>query len=128
MGNKCVIGLGSNIDPDSNITKARDLLKTEFRVLKESQFVQTSPIGYSDQDDFINGAVYLETDLSLEALGRRLKELEDTLGRQRSPIKHGPRTIDLDVVVFNGEIIDKDFYERDFLKQSVLELIPTLVY
>lgn len=128
MINTSVIGLGSNIDPQLNIARARELLKAEFRVLGESRFVQTSPVGYTEQDDFINGAVHIETDLTLKDLSGRLKQLEDELGRQRSAIKHGPRSIDLDVVVYNGEIIDKDFYERDFLRDSVLELIPKLVY
>ncbi|MCA9392801.1 MAG: 2-amino-4-hydroxy-6-hydroxymethyldihydropteridine diphosphokinase [Candidatus Omnitrophica bacterium] len=128
MSNTSVIGLGSNIDPEKNIAAARALLKQEFQVLGESRFVQTAPVGYIDQDDFINGAVHIETDLPLADLSSRLKQLEERLGRQRSVIKHGPRTIDLDVVVFNGQIIDNDFYERDFLRDSVLELIPKLVY
>lgn len=128
MNNQCVIGLGSNIKPKDNIQYARELLQSEFRVLGESQFIQTTPIGYKEQADFINGAVYIETELSLESLATKLKALEDALGRQRSDIKHGPRTIDLDVVTYNGKIIDPDFYERDFLKNSVLELIPNLVY
>lgn len=128
MNKTTVIGLGSNIDPETNIRLARELLQKEFCVLRESRFVQTAPIGYVDQEDFINGAILLETELPLEELEARLKELENQLGRQRSTIKHGPRTIDLDVVVYNGKVIDPDFYDRDFLKNSVLELIPTLTY
>lgn len=128
MSNKSVIGLGSNIEPEKNIERARQLLKEEFHVLEESRFIRTAPVGYTDQADFINGAVYVETDLPLEELTARLKKLEDRLGRRRSAIKSGPRSIDLDVVVYNGKIIDNDFYARDFLKDSVLELIPTLEY
>ena len=128
MSTTCIVGLGSNIDPEENIRRARELLQKEFRVLGESRFVQTAPVGYTDQADFINGAVHIETDLELEALKARLKDLERQLGRKRSKIKSGPRTIDLDVVIYSGEIIDPDFYKRDFLKNSVLELLPSLVY
>lgn len=128
MKNQAIIGLGSNIDPHSNIKKARGLLNKEFQVLGESEFIQTKPIGYTQQDDFINGSVHIETDLHLEALIIRLKELEQLLERKRSELKSGPRTIDLDVIVFNGKVVDLDFYERDFLKRSVLQLIPNLDY
>ncbi|MGE0267184.1 MAG: 2-amino-4-hydroxy-6-hydroxymethyldihydropteridine diphosphokinase [Candidatus Omnitrophota bacterium] len=128
MKNQAVIGLGSNIDPQANIEKARLLLRENFRVLGESDFIQTKPIGYTQQDDFINGSVHIETDLSREELTQRLKLLEQTLERKRSEIKSGPRTIDLDVIVFNKTVVDQDFYERDFLKKSVLQLIPNLDY
>lgn len=128
MNNTSVIGLGSNINPQANIAKAKELIQNEFDVLGESQFVQTAPIGYKNQDDFINGAILIRTNLNMEQLTGKLKALEDQLGRQRSTIKFGPRTIDLDIVVFNDKIVDKDFYDREFLKNSVLELIPTLDY
>ena len=50
------------------------------------------------------------------------------MGRNRSHDQHGPRTIDLDIVIWNEDIIDQDFYERNYLKESVLELIPNLNY
>lgn len=128
MKNQAVIGLGSNIDPQVNIEKARHLLRQNFRVLGESDFIRTKPVGYTQQADFINGSVYIETELTQEDLTQRLKSLEQTLERKRSEIKAGPRTIDLDVIIFNGHVVDKDFYERDFLKKSVLQLIPNLDY
>ena len=128
MTNTAIIGLGSNIDPQKNIPAARKLLAREFRVLKESAFIRTKPIGYSEQDDFINGSVYLETSLERAELKQKLKEFEGKLGREVSTIKYGPRSIDLDIIVYNGKVVDKDFYERDFLKRAALELIPELEY
>ena len=128
MNHTVIVGLGSNIDPQKNIPAARRLLAQEFHVLKESAFVRTKPIGYSDQEDFVNGSVYLETSLKQDALKTKLKQLEKLLGREVSAIKFGPRTIDMDIVVFNGKVVNKDFYERDFLKKAVLELLPDLEY
>ena len=61
-------------------------------------------------------------------LKKKLTEIEKRMGRKKSNIKYGPRTIDLDIVVFNNKVLDKDFYQRDFLKNSCLELLPNLDY
>ena len=126
--NKVVIGLGSNIKPQENIDRARKLLGEKFQILAESAFITTKPVGYTKQANFINGALLIETPLSQEILKNKLKNLEIEMGREASAIKFGPRSIDMDIVVFNGQIVDKDFYARDFLKKSVLELIPDLAY
>ena len=126
--NKVVVALGSNIDPQKNIEEACQSLKRNFTFLKQSKFIQTAPIGYTDQDDFINGSVLLQTNLSQEEFKAALKAMEKELGREKSTIPYGPRTIDLDIVVFNGKIVDQDFYERGFVKDAVLELLPDLEY
>ena len=128
MTNKAVIGLGSNIDPKANIVKAQEALKSYFFILRKSKFVRTKPIGRSEQDDFINGAMLVETHLDLYELRAFLKHLEVKLGRQENKDPFAARVIDLDIVVYNGKIMDPDFYERDFLKKSTLELIPDLKY
>ncbi|MFT5170108.1 MAG: 2-amino-4-hydroxy-6-hydroxymethyldihydropteridine diphosphokinase [Lysobacterales bacterium] len=126
--NKVIIGLGSNIDPKENIEQARTHLKQNFTILAESTFIQTKPLGYINQDDFINGSIYLETELNQEEVRKQLKTIENELGRKRTEIKFGPRSIDLDIVIWNEDIVDNDFYDRDFLKNAVLELIPNLKY
>jgi len=126
--NKAIIGLGSNIDPEGNITKAREFLAGQFTILSESDFIPTKPVGFREQSDFINGAVLIETNMTLSPLKDSLKKLENLLGRKESDIPCGPRTIDLDIVVFNDDVVDNDFYERDFLKKSVLKLLPELQY
>ena len=126
--NQVVISLGSNINPERNIEQALTILNDRFRFSNSSTFLQTKPIGYTNQNDFINGTVLLKTDLDQNQLTASLKDIEKELGRKRSAIKFGPRTIDLDITVFNGKITDNDFYERDFVKNAVLELIPNLEY
>lgn len=120
--NECIIGIGSNIDAETNIPRMLEILKTKVSIVRISSFVQTKPIGISEQADFTNGAVKIKTHLDKDSLNRELKKIEDNLGRDRSAPKYGPRTIDLDIVIWNGEIVDEDFYARDFIQQSVQEI------
>lgn len=122
--NTAVIGLGSNIDPEENIGKARDAIAGEFKVMKSSSFVETEPIGHKEQRNFINGALLIETDMDIHGLKSRLRALESDMGRVRSENRDGPRTIDLDILVWNGKVVDGEVYEREFLKKSIEELIP----
>lgn len=126
--NQVIIAVGSNIEPDKNIAKAREVLAKDFELVAETDLVSTKPVGYTQQPDFLNGAVLIRTDLKLEPLRQHLKKIEDTLGRRRTILKFGPRTVDLDIVVWNGKLLDPDFYERDYLKKAVLELMPDLKY
>ncbi len=98
------------------------VLGEKVKILKVSSLLKTKPIGIENQPDFTNGAVKIQTGLSREELNRHLKKMEDQLGRDRSSPKFGPRTIDLDIVVWNGEIVDEDYYTRDFLQKSVQEI------
>jgi len=126
--NQAVITVGSNIDPENNIKQASALMDKSQKLLKESAFTKTEPILYENQPDFMNGAFLIETESHLDDLVTWLKSIEKQLGRKPSKNKYGPRPIDLDVVVWNGEIISKDFYERDFVKKAVLELLPSINY
>ncbi len=126
MKNDVIVGLGSNIDPMTHIEKALTQIKTRFLNVKVSEFIFTEPIGFKHQAHFCNGAVRFRTDLSTEALKSWLLALEDTLGRIRTENKNGPRTIDLDILVWNGKIVDPDVEERDFLQNALKVLQPTL--
>jgi 2-amino-4-hydroxy-6-hydroxymethyldihydropteridine diphosphokinase len=117
--NTVVIGIGSNIDPENNIREAIACLKAFSIVVKVSDLVRTAPIGIPEQPDFLNGAVRIITPLSREELNTRLKETEDKLGRDRSQPKYGPRSIDLDIMVWNGEITGTEYYTRDFMRKAV---------
>jgi 2-amino-4-hydroxy-6-hydroxymethyldihydropteridine diphosphokinase len=120
--NNVIIGIGSNIEAEANISRMLEILQTKVEVLKVSSFIITKPIGIKKQPDYTNGAVKVETDLTQKELRELLKRIEDEMGRDRSTPKFGPRNIDLDIVVWNGEIVDEDYYTRDFLQKSVEEL------
>ena len=124
--NRVVIGLGSNIRSEENIEKARQMMRRRHRLVAESAFIETEPVGYSDQPNFLNGAVLIETAMGYEELEDWLKKTERTLGRVRGENKYGPRTIDLDIVVWNGKIVDPDVHARRFLRDAVLAVWPTL--
>ena len=59
---------------------------------------------------------------------KNLKDIEYTLGRKKNDHAFGPRTIDLDILVWNGQITNKDFFERKFVQEAVLEIFPDLKF
>jgi 2-amino-4-hydroxy-6-hydroxymethyldihydropteridine diphosphokinase len=122
MTNTVIVGIDSNINAEENISKMLKVLEKEVKILKISSLLKTKPIGIENQPEFTNGAVKIQTGLNWEQLNRLLKNIEDQLGRDRSAPKFGPRTIDLDIIVWNGEIVDEDYYTRDFLQKSVQEI------
>ncbi len=122
--NKVVIALGSNIEPEENLELAVVELKSRFKVSKRSRWLRTKPIGILDQPDFYNGVLIMVTELGMESLKQELKSVEDLMGRDRSKPKFGPRIIDLDILIWNGEVIDNDYYDRDFLRKGVEEILP----
>jgi 2-amino-4-hydroxy-6-hydroxymethyldihydropteridine diphosphokinase len=120
---ECIVGIGSNIEPEMNIKLAIDLLRNDFELLGVSSFIRNPPIGMADQPDFLNGAVKLIVNQEFESFKTHLKSIEDQLKRDRSDPRFGPRTIDLDIVVWDGKIVDNDYFARDFLKRSVDEIL-----
>ena len=123
MIHECIIGIGSNIDPEQNIATALFYLRMEHELISVSSLVKTSPIGIPEQPDFLNGAVKVLTVKDNVEFKNYLKSVEDRLKRDRTAPKFGPRTIDLDIIIWDGEIIDQDYYSRDFLKSAVDEIL-----
>ena len=123
--NTAIIGVGSNIDAVRNVSAARRMLGEKLNVLGESEFVRTRPIG-PQQQDFLNGSLLVKTRLGRKQLKTLLKGVEIALGRGVKKDRYGPRKMDLDILVWNGEIVDPDVYEREFLRRSVIELCPEL--
>ncbi len=121
--NVAVISLGSNIDAQRNIDKALSLLKQYFEVNTVSSLIKTEPIGITDQPEFLNGALKISTSMQRDELNKLLKQIEDEMGRDREAPKFGPRIIDLDIVVWNTEIVDNDYYDRSFLRDAVDEVL-----
>ena len=120
--NDCIIGIGSNIEADRNITEMLRILTAKVEIVQVSQMVQTKPIWIEVQSEYTNGAVRIRTEMNLETLSLYLKMLEDQMGRDRSQEKFGPRNIDLDILIWNNAIVDPDYYTRDFLRNSAAEL------
>jgi 2-amino-4-hydroxy-6-hydroxymethyldihydropteridine diphosphokinase len=119
---QALISVGSNIEPERNIERARAMLAAEHRLLDESEMIRTAPEGITDQPDFINGAWLVETTLDLDAFNAYLKGVEDRLGRDRSGPKFGPRTMDLDLIAWNGRVVHRDYPARSFVVVPVDQL------
>lgn len=132
------IALGSNVgDKLLQCRKAiSEILKIDrHRLLAQSSFYKTQPLGYTIQDWFVNGVIKLETELEAHELLRSLKALESRLGR-RETIRWGPRTIDLDLLFFDDEKIHSEelviphplLHERQFVLVPLTEIDPHLVH
>ncbi|MGB5833725.1 MAG: 2-amino-4-hydroxy-6-hydroxymethyldihydropteridine diphosphokinase [Thiohalocapsa sp.] len=127
------IAIGSNIDPRDNVTRCLELIAKlpDSRLIAESSWYLTSPWGIESQANFINLVVGLDTALSAKALLKQTQEIEKRLQRIRSQ-KNGPRTIDLDMLLFGDQVIDSPdlmvphpaLLERDFMLDPLVEIAP----
>ncbi len=107
---KAFIGIGSNIgDGIRNCSKAISMIDNiiDCSVLKISSFYKTQPVGYIDQNWFVNCVVLVNTGLSPYGLLYSLQEIENIMGRKRF-IKWGPRIIDLDIIMCEDMIISSE--------------------
>lgn len=120
------VGMGSNISPASHLPKALRLLQEYVAVLKWSQAWETPPYGMSGAN-FLNAAVQLRTYHSANTLKTMvLRRIEAMLGRVRLHEKFIPRTIDLDILVFDGQVIDEEIWEQAHWAVPLAELLPSL--
>jgi 2-amino-4-hydroxy-6-hydroxymethyldihydropteridine diphosphokinase len=135
---RAYVGLGSNLgDREQVLRHALALLAAEpaLELVAASSTRETDPVDYEDQPRFLNAAASLETDLSPRELLERLLSIEQRLGRTRDGPRYGPRTIDLDLLVYDDEVVDEPgltlphprLAERRFALEPLAELDPTLV-
>jgi 2-amino-4-hydroxy-6-hydroxymethyldihydropteridine diphosphokinase len=105
--NRAFVALGSNIRPEQNLREAMRRLASHCSVLAVSPVYETQPVGTIDQPNFLNAAACIETDLDAAALKKEVLEpIENELKRVRTADKNAPRTIDLDITLFNEEVLD----------------------
>ena len=120
------LGLGSNINPETNIPRAITLLR-QFLILESiSRAWDTPPVGTSGPN-FVNAALLTYTDLTLENFKNEIiRPIEAQLGRIRSQNKNAPRTIDIDVLIWDQQILEPLIWEEAYLAVPVAELLPDL--
>lgn len=132
MPNLAYLSLGSNIgDRDGHLRDAIARLAAEGRVVAVSSFYETEPVEVTDQAWFLNCAVALETTDTPEGLMAALLKIEREMGRQRVQRK-GPRTIDLDILLFGDAIVDSSdltiphpaLHRRRFVLAPLTEIAP----
>jgi 2-amino-4-hydroxy-6-hydroxymethyldihydropteridine diphosphokinase len=125
------VGLGSNLgDREAQITRAAELLGAQ----RLSTIVETEPWGYEAQPKFLNAVAEVETELDPRAMLDQLLDVERQLGRERIGPRWGPRTIDLDLLVYGDLILDEpgltvphpELAQRLFVLEPLAELAPSL--
>ena len=151
MKNKVYLSLGSNIgNRQEYIESAIELVgKTEgIKILKKSGLYETSPVGYVEQDLFLNAVIKIKTDFSEREILKIINKIENELDRKRE-IRWGPRTIDIDILIFSDkkinepdlivphkemlnrlfvlvpliEIYDGEYFEKEEIVQKINELV-----
>ncbi len=135
---RAYVGLGANLgDREQTLRAALDALGSTpgVDVVAVSSIRETEPVGYADQPRFLNAAAALETSLTPRELLDVLLEVERSLGRIRTGPRFGPRTIDLDLLLYGDERVDEPglrvphprLAERAFVLEPLAELEPGLV-
>ena len=126
------VGLGSNLgDRAALIRRAAELIGAT----RVSTLIETEPWGVVDQPPFLNAVAEVETALSARQLLDHLLDVERRLGRERVGPRWGPRTIDLDLLLYGDEQIDEPglvvphphLLERRFALEPLAELVPTRI-
>ena len=132
MKNKVYLSLGSNIgNRQEYIESAIELVgKTEgIKILKKSRLYETSPVGYVEQDLFLNAVIKIETDFSEREILKIINKIENELDRKRE-IRWGPRTIDIDILILSDKKINetdliiphKEMFNRLFVLVPLIEI------
>lgn len=133
--NDVYLSIGTNIgDRKRNLQDAVRLLteNADVKVISVSSIYETAPVGYLDQDAFLNIAVYVQTSKSADEMLIICQSIENELGRVRK-IRWGPRIIDLDILLYNHENIESEhlvvphvrMYERAFVLVPLMEIAKT---
>jgi 2-amino-4-hydroxy-6-hydroxymethyldihydropteridine diphosphokinase len=132
------IGLGSNLAlPEKQLQAACDSLAAlpDTALLKCSSLYQSQPMGPQDQPDYVNAVALIETTLSPETLLQKTQLIETEQGRIRNVKRWGPRTLDLDLLMYGKQQFDNEFLtvphvgmkQREFVLYPLFEISPDLV-
>lgn len=126
--NSAILLLGSNIKPKENISRALELLSLQIEISARSRIWETEAVG-SNGPNFLNIAVVFSTNLdAMQIKSDLIIPIEDRLGRIRIKDKYAPRSIDIDIILFNQQILDKNIWEKAFIAIPVSELSPDLLH
>jgi 2-amino-4-hydroxy-6-hydroxymethyldihydropteridine diphosphokinase len=131
---KAFLSLGSNMgDKREYLIKAINLIEQhrEITLVKAASFYETKPVGYLEQDLFLNTVIEVDTGLNPRDLLKAINEIEQQLGRERNT-RWGPRTVDIDILTYGQEMIDeedltiphREMKNRGFVLIPLLEIAP----
>lgn len=137
MNNKVYLSIGSNVgDRENNLLSAVEKISCIecTKVEMQSSVYETNPVGYTEQDLFLNMAVLITTCIEPMHLIKKLQSIEDSLARKRI-IKWGPRTIDIDILLYENLKLEKDnlilphpkMHERAFVLIPLRDIYPEFI-
>lgn len=119
------IALGSNILPEKYLPIAIQELSREFGGLVACSSIWQSPAVGSDGPDFLNAIVLIQSELSIDALRRDiLRPLEAKMGRERTNDKNAPRTIDMDILIYEDQLLDEEIWQQAHMAVPLAEIYP----
>lgn len=122
--NNVYLALGSNIEPELYIPLALKRLRDDFPVLAVSSAYQSPAVG-SDNPEFINAVVLIQTNHDPDTLKHQyIRPLEAELGRIRTDDKNAPRTIDIDILLYDDVLYEEELWERVHLAVPLAEIYP----
>ena len=135
--NRVTLLIGGNMgDRMANLDNALNLMKATLGdLIQLSSRYETSAWGFTEQPDFINQAVLLETNLAASELMQSILRIETEMGRERT-VPLGPRIIDIDIIYFNDDIINSPeltvphpkMSERLFVLKPLVEISPNYIH
>lgn len=138
-GHRVLLSIGSNVGDKAAYCR-RALGELESRglgtLVRVSPFYRTEPVDYLDQDWFVNAAAELDTSLEPLVLLDGLKQIQNDLGTDRKSVRFGPRTIDLDILLFDDRVIRSEaltvpherMHQRAFVLVPVCDIAPDRVH
>lgn len=124
-----LLSIGSNIDPEAHVPRVLAWLRTRHHVVAVSPWYESDAVGASEpQPEFVNLAVRLETRLPARALRETCRRIEEICGRRRTGDRFAPRTMDLDVILIEGVVLDApDWHVPDpLLAREAYLLVPAV--
>ena len=133
------LSIGSNLgEKYDNCTRAKKMVDglDHTRVLAVSSFYRTEPVDFLDQAWFLNGALRIETGLDPFTLMGHLKKIEGLMGQGKKDVRFGPRIVDLDIVLYGGEVINTDalviphprMHKRCFVLKPLCDIASGVVH
>ena len=135
--NQAYLSLGSNVEPEHHLPLAVTLLGRFGSVVATSTVWESPPAGKSEQPNYLNAAVLFETTLTpLQLREQAIAYIEAALGRVRTADKNAPRPIDIDIMLFNHEVLQlgerhipsPEITERAFVAVPLAEIAPGYVH
>lgn len=121
---RAYLSIGSNIQPEHYLPKAVALLAEYGHVQSVSQVWESHAVG-SDGPNFLNACLLFLSSLEAQQLKEEvIRDIEARLGRVRGPDKFAPRTVDLDIVLFDGQTLELRHWQSPFVLVPLAELVP----